>query len=33
MLTQPIRYTFGGDEQLFAEISESMSLPAFFKSS
>ncbi|MGO3346711.1 MAG: 5-oxoprolinase subunit B family protein [Marinomonas sp.] len=32
MLTQPIRYTFGGDEQLFAEISESMSLPAFFKS-
>lgn len=32
MLTQPIRYTFGGDEQLFAEISESMSLTAFFKS-
>lgn len=32
MLTKPIRYTFGGDEQLFAEISDSMSLPAFFKS-
>ncbi|MBJ7553841.1 5-oxoprolinase subunit B family protein [Marinomonas spartinae] len=32
MLSQPIRYTFGGDEQLFAEISESMSLAAFFKS-
>lgn len=32
MLSQPIRYTFGGDEQLFAEISEAMSLDAFFKS-
>ncbi|NLR75298.1 allophanate hydrolase subunit 1 [Leeia sp. IMCC25680] len=26
------RYTFGGDEHLFVEIDESMSLPAFFKS-
>ncbi len=26
------RYTFGGDEHVFVEISESMSLPAFFKS-
>ncbi len=25
------RYTFGGDEHVFVEISESMSLPAFFK--
>jgi urea carboxylase len=25
------RYTFGGDEHLFVEISEEMSLPAFFK--
>ena len=25
------RYTFGGDEHLFVEISEAMSLPAFFK--
>ncbi|WP_394181272.1 allophanate hydrolase subunit 1 [Marinomonas posidonica] len=32
MLSQPIRYTFGGDEQLFAEISDEMSLDAFFKS-
>lgn len=27
----PARYTFGGDEHLFVEISEEMSLPAFFK--
>lgn len=27
----PARYTFGGDEHLFIEISEEMSLPAFFK--
>lgn len=27
-----IRYTFGGDEHLFAEVSEAMSLEAFFKS-
>ncbi|MEJ7137545.1 5-oxoprolinase subunit B family protein [Amphibiibacter pelophylacis] len=27
----PSRYTFGGDEHVFVEISESMSLPAFFK--
>ncbi|AUH01270.1 carboxyltransferase domain-containing protein [Pectobacteriaceae bacterium CE70] len=26
-----IRYTFGGDEHLFAEVDESMSLPAFFR--
>lgn len=26
------RYTFGGDEHLFVECSEEMSLPAFFKS-
>ncbi|MBT3147094.1 MAG: carboxyltransferase domain-containing protein [Neptunomonas phycophila] len=32
MHQQPIRYTFGGDEHLFAEVSESMSLPAFFRS-
>lgn len=25
------RYTFGGDEHLFAELSESMSLGAFFR--
>ena len=25
------RYSFGGDEHLFVEISEEMSLPAFFK--
>jgi len=29
--TSPIRYSFGGDEHLFAEVSESMSLEAFFK--
>lgn len=27
----PARYTFGGDEHLFVEISDEMSLPAFFK--
>lgn len=27
----PARYTFGGDEHIFVEISEEMSLPAFFK--
>lgn len=27
----PARYSFGGDEHLFVEISEEMSLPAFFK--
>ena len=26
------RYTFGGDEHLFVEIDEEMSLEAFFKS-
>ena len=25
------RYTFGGDEHVFVEIAEDMSLPAFFK--
>jgi len=25
------RYTFGGDEHVFVEIAEEMSLPAFFK--
>ena len=29
--TSPIRYSFGGDEHLFAEVSDSMSLEAFFK--
>lgn len=29
--TSPIRYSFGGDEHLFAEVSNSMSLEAFFK--
>ena len=29
--SSPIRYSFGGDEHLFAEVSESMSLEAFFK--
>mgnify|MGYP004417301548 FL=1 len=29
--TSPIRYSFGADEHLFAEVSESMSLEAFFK--
>ena len=28
----PTRYSFGGDEHLFAEIDEVMSLEAFFKS-
>ena len=27
----PARYTFGGDEHVFVELSEEMSLPAFFK--
>src|SRR6218665_3009736 len=27
----PAPYTFGGDEHLFVEISQEMSLPAFFK--
>jgi len=27
----PIRYSFGGDEHLFAEVSEAMSLEAFFR--
>jgi urea carboxylase len=27
----PARYTFGGDEHVFVEIAEEMSLPAFFK--
>ncbi len=31
MPEQSIRYSFGGDEHLFAEIAESMSLPAFFR--
>lgn len=31
MQTQPIRYSFGGDEHLFAEVSEAMSLEAFFR--
>jgi allophanate hydrolase subunit 1 len=31
MVNQAIRYTFGGDEHLFAEVSESMSLQAFFQ--
>jgi len=30
-LPSQARYTFGGDEHLFVEISEAMSLPAFFK--
>lgn len=32
MSTENCRYTFGGDEHLFVEIDEAMSLPAFFKS-
>ena len=28
----PVRYTFGGDEHLFVECSDEMSLDAFFKS-
>ena len=31
LATTPIRYSFGADEHLFAEVSESMSLEAFFK--
>jgi urea carboxylase len=31
MATQPARYSFGGDEYIFVELSESMSLEAFFK--
>ncbi len=31
MVSNPIRYSFGGDEHLFAEIEESMSLSAFFR--
>lgn len=31
MNTETVRYSFGGDEHLFAEVSESMSLPAFFR--
>ena len=27
----PARYTFGGDEHVFVEVAEEMSLPAFFK--
>ena len=30
-LPSQARYSFGGDEHLFVEISEEMSLPAFFK--
>lgn len=30
-MNQPIRHSFGGDEHLFAEVSDSMSLDAFFK--
>lgn len=30
MANNPIRYSFGGDEHLFAEIDQSMSLNAFF---
>ncbi|WP_145247607.1 5-oxoprolinase subunit B family protein [Pseudomonas oryzihabitans] len=31
-MTTAIRYSFGGDEHLFVELSESMSLEAFFRS-
>ena len=31
LATTPIRYSLGADEHLFAEVSESMSLEAFFK--
>ncbi|WP_375741121.1 allophanate hydrolase subunit 1 [Pseudomonas boanensis] len=31
MNAEPVRYSFGGDEHLFAEVSESMSLEAFFR--
>lgn len=30
-LSDSVRYSFGGDEHLFVEISDEMSLPAFFK--
>ena len=30
-MSQPIRYSFGADEHLFAEVSDSMSLEAFFR--
>lgn len=30
-MNTPIRYSFGADEHLFAEVSDSMSLEAFFK--
>ena len=30
-MSTPIRYSFGADEHLFAEVSDSMSLDAFFK--
>ena len=30
-MSNPIRYSFGADEHLFAEVSDSMSLEAFFK--
>jgi len=30
-MSSPIRYSFGADEHLFAEVSDSMSLEAFFK--
>lgn len=32
MHTSPLRYTFGGDEHLFIEVDEAMSLDAFFRS-
>lgn len=31
MASNPIRYSFGGDEHLFAEIDREMSLQAFFR--
>jgi len=31
LASTPIRYSFGADEHLFAEVSDSMSLEAFFK--
>ncbi|MDB5999950.1 MAG: allophanate hydrolase [Rhizobacter sp.] len=31
MALPPARYSFGGDEHVFVELSEEMSLPAFFK--
>ncbi|EPM79433.1 hypothetical protein A249_32931, partial [Pseudomonas syringae pv. actinidiae ICMP 18804] len=30
-MADSIRYSFGADEHLFAEVSDSMSLEAFFK--